>query len=231
MGNFNKVKQSGPNAYSYEGGAVYNKNVVDEWLGMLFSSFMEDAYYETAENQQKQFIKLTEKMYDKYGAVFVAKCAVFARNELGMRSISQLVAAWLNDKSFETKRDFYRAFMHRPDDIAEIFAAVDFLKQKRSHALVRGGADYLSTLKPQTLAKYKLNSRNYNMFDLINITHATSEAINQYKQGILENADTWEVKIAGASSKEERQQEWKRLVEEHKLGYMALIRNLNNRLH
>lgn len=228
MANFNKVKKNHPNAISYEGGAVYNKSVINEWMGMLFSSFMEDAFYETAETQQKRFIELTEKMAEKYGYTFIAKCAVFARNELGMRSISQLLAAWINDSKFDTKRAFYRAFCHRPDDVAEIFAAVDYLNQKRSHALIRGCSDYISTLKPQAIAKYKLNSRNYNMYDLINITHATSDAINQYKQGILEEADTWEVKIAGADSKEQREKEWKRLVEQHKLGYMALIRNLNN---
>ena len=228
MANFNKVKQNNPKDVSYENGAVYKKSSVDAWMNMLFSSFMEDQFYESSQKQQKRFIELTQEMCDQFGPIFVAKAAVFARNELGMRSISQLVAAWLNTQSFETKRAFYRAFMHRPDDVAEIFAAVDFLGQKRSHALVRGSADYLSSLRPQLLAKYKLNSRTYNMYDLINITHANSGAINQYKAGMLENAETWEVKISGASSKEERQQEWKNLVENHKLGYMALIRNLNN---
>ena len=230
MAGFNKGKQHGPNAVSHEGGAVYEKSPVNEWMNMLFSSFMEDKFYESALDQQERFIELTNKMADAYGYEFVAKAAVFARNELGMRSISQLVAAWLNNKTFDNKRQFYRAFMHRPDDVAEIFAAVDFLwgKKSRSHALVRGAADYLSTLKPQTLAKYKLNSRDYNMYDLINITHAYSKAIDDYKNDRLDKADTWEVKIAGAENVEQKNQEWHRLVEEHKLGYMALIRNLNN---
>lgn len=230
MAGFNKVKEHRPNAVSYEGGAVYEKSPVNEWLNMLFSSFMEDKFYESALDQQQRFIELTSKMADAYGYEFVAKAAVFARNELGMRSISQLVAAWLNNKTFDNKRQFYRAFMHRPDDVAEIFAATDFLwgKKSRSHALVRGAADYLSTLRPQTLAKYKLNSRNYNMYDLINITHAYSKAIDDYKNDHLEKADTWEVNIAGAANVEQKNQEWHRLVEEHKLGYMALIRNLNN---
>jgi hypothetical protein len=230
MAGFNKVKVHRPNAVSYEGGAVYEKSPVNEWLNMLFSSFMEDKFYESALDQQQRFVELTSKMADAYGYEFVAKAAVFARNELGMRSISQLVAAWLNNKTFDNKRQFYRAFMHRPDDVAEIFAATDFLwgKKSRSHALVRGAADYLSALKPQTLAKYKLNSRDYNMYDLINITHAHSKAIDLYKAGELAAADTWEVNISAKSDKSERDQEWKRMVEEHKLGYMALIRNLNN---
>jgi hypothetical protein len=230
MAGFNKVKQHSPNAISHEGGAVYEKSPVNAWMNMLFSSFMEDKFYESGLDQQKRFIELTNKMAEAYGYEFVAKAAVFARNELGMRSISQLVAAWLNNKTFDNKRQFYRAFMHRPDDVAEIFAAVDFLwgKKSRSHALVRGAADYLRTIKPQTLAKYKLNSRDYNMYDRINITHAYSKAINDYKNDRLVKADTWEVKIAGAENVEQKNQEWHRLIEEHKLGYMALIRNLNN---
>ena len=229
MAGFNKVVRPIATT-SHEGGVVYEKSPINEWMNMLFSSFMEDKFYESAVDQQQRFIELTGKMADAYGYEFVAKAAVFARNELGMRSISQLVAAWLNNKTLDRKRQFYRAFMHRPDDVAEIFAATDYLwgKKSRSHALVRGAADYLSTLKPQTLAKYKLNSRDYNMYDLINITHAHSKAIDDYKRDCLEKADTWEVKISGAENVEKKNQEWKRLVVEHKLGYMALIRNLNN---
>ena len=228
MAGFNKVKMRGPQAKSYEGGSVYEKSPVDAWVNMLFSSFMEDKFYESAKDQQKRFEELTQAMADTYGYEFVAKAAVFARNELGMRSISQFVASWLNDKSFENKRAFYRNFMHRPDDVAEIFAAVDQLNGKRSHALVRGAADYISSLNEYSLAKYKLNSRTYNMYDIINITHAHSHAIDLYKAGELAAADTWEVNISAKSDKTERDMEWKRMVEDHKLGYMALIRNLNN---
>lgn len=228
MAGFNKVKVRGPQALSHEGGEVYEKSPVDEWMNMLFSSFMEDKFYESAKDQQQRFEELTQKMADAYGYEFVAKAAVFARNELGMRSISQFVASWLNNASFENKRAFYRNFMHRPDDVAEIFAAVDQLNSKRSHALIRGAADYISSLNEHILAKYKLNSRTYNMYDIINITHAHSHAIDLYKAGKLAAADTWEVNISAKSDKTERDMEWKRLVEEHKLGYMALIRNLNN---
>ena len=152
MAGFNKVKARGPQLKSYEGGAVYAKTPVDEWMNMLFSSFMEDQFYESAKDQQEKFKNLTQKMADTYGYEFVAKAAVFARNKLGMRSISQFVASWLNDYKFENKRAFYRNFMHRPDDVAEIFAAVDQLGSKRSHALVRGASDYISSLNEYTIS-------------------------------------------------------------------------------
>ena len=230
MANFNKVKTS-THIPSYEGGDVFEKTPINEWLNFICSSYLEDTFYESNKIQEKRFLELTDKMAAEYGYEFIAKAAFFARNELGMRSVSQLIAAWLNDKKFDQKRAFYANYMHRPDDVAEIFAAIDHLKGKRSHALVRGAADYLKTLSESTLAKYKLSARMYNMYDLINLTHATSLAINAYKKNILTAADTWENKIATAKNDEDRQVEWKRLVEEHKLGYMALIRNLNNILN
>lgn len=228
MANFNKRVSKAPNATSYEGGAMYSKDPVEDWMNFLFSSYLEDRYYESASKQTERFLGLLDQVYDKCGAEFVAKTAVFARNELGMRSVAQLTAAWLNAHKFDRKRNFYRNFCHRPDDVAEIFAAIDFLEGKRSHALVRGCGDYLSKLTEYQLGKYKMNSHGYNMYDCINITHAHSSAIDDYKAGNLSAPDTWEVAISAADSKEARDEEWKRLVEENKLGYMALLRNLRN---
>lgn len=227
MAGFNKVKASSKTT-SYEGGKVYKQAPITAWLNMLFSSYMEDGFYESAETQRNRFLDLTEKVADTYGYEFVANCAFFARNEIGLRSISQLIAGWLNDKSFEGKRAFYRNFLHRPDDMGEVFSAVDFLGGKRSHALVNGTRDYLSNLNEYQLAKYKMLSRKYNLYDIINITHANSVGIDKLKKNELASADTWEVAISTATSNEDRSQEWIRLVKEEKLGYMALLRNLNN---
>lgn len=226
---FNQTRvKSIPTAISYEGGKVYEKNPLEEWMNMLFSDFMEDGFYESQPTRQKRFQELTENIIKTYGAEFAAKAAFFARNELGMRSISQFVAAMLNAEQFDRKRAFFKAYPHRADDVAEVFAAIDALNGKRSHACVRGFGDYLSGLNEYTLGKYKLNSRTYNMFDCINITHATSDAINKYKAGWLETPDTWEVNISTAKDKAERDYHWRRMVEEGRLGYMALLRNLRN---
>ena len=226
---FNETKEKvAPSAISYEGGEVYEKSPLDEWINMLFSDFMEAGFYETQKSRQERFNELTDIVIQQYGANFVAKAAIFARNELGMRSISQFVAAKLNAENFNRKRAFFRTYPHRADDVAEVFAAIDKLQGKRSHACVRGFGDYLSGLNEYTLGKYKMNNRTYNMYDCINITHATSAAINNYKAGWLETPDTWEVAISTATDEESRNKEWKRLVEENKLGYIALLRNLRN---
>lgn len=227
MAKFNLVKENQV-VNSFEGGEVYVKSPIEEWINFLFSSYVEDRFYEDANEQLHRFLSLTEAIADKYGYEFVARCAFFARNELGMRSISQLVAAWLNDKKFDRKRKFFAAFPHRPDDVAEVFAALDIVGQKYSHALNRGFADYLSCLSEYSLGKYQMKNHTWNMHDIINRTHAYSSAIDAFQKGDISIPDTWETSISAATTLDQKKAEWRRLVEEKKLGYLALIRNLRN---
>ena len=227
MGKFNnniEVKKT----QSYEGAELYAKNPVEDWINFLFSSTLENQCYESAGKQMNRYIELTQEVAKTCGWEFVAKASFFARNELGMRSISELTAAILNGEQFDNKRAYFRNYFHRPDGVAEVFSAVDMLGGKRSHALIRGASDYLSSLGEYQIGKYKMNGKKYNMYDLINITHAHSAAIDEYKAGALETPDTWETAISASNSEEEKAENWVRLVEEHKLGYLALIRNLRN---
>lgn len=228
MANFNKTKQKEEHL-TYEGGKGYKRDDLKSWLNFLMGSYLEPQFYEDRDTQLERFVELTNKIGKEYGSEFVAKCAAFSRDDLGLRSVSQFVAAMVNSQSFENKRAFFRNFCVRPDDVAEIFAAIDALGEKRSHALVRGCGDYLSSLGEYQIGKYKLNGKDYNMYDLINITHAHSAAIDKYKAGTLESPDTWEVAISDSNLTErERDWEWLRLVRDEKLGYMALLRNLRN---
>lgn len=227
MAKFNKTVKTEKVA-SYEGGEVFEKNPIEDWINFLFSSYLENQFYESADEQMNRYIELTQEVGKKLGWEFVAKASFFSRNILGMRSVSELTAAILNHYQFDNKRAYFRNFLKRPDDASEVFAAIDMLGDKRSHALVRGAGDYLSSLKDYQLGKYKLKGKEYNMYDLINITHAHSATIDKYKAGTLETPDTWETAISGSKSDEEKSQNWQRLVEENKLGYLALIRNLRN---
>lgn len=213
---------------THEGGAAYAKSVEMEWTNMLFSSFLSGGFYESENDQLSRFDALTDEMVKKYGAVFAAKAAVFARNELGMRSVSQYLAAKVNALSFDGKRAFYSKFFRRPDDVAEVFAAIDSLGDKRSHGLVRGASDYIRGLNDYSIMKYQMKDKKYNMFDLVNITHAHSAVIDMYKANSLSTPNTWETRISAAKSDEEKAYVWVDLVTSGSLGYLALIRNLRN---
>lgn len=227
MSKFN-AKSTPAMAESYEGAELYEKSFEEEWVNFIFSSLMQDGFYESADEQMERYTDLTKRMIEKYGPVFAAKAACFSRNELGLRSISEYTAAILNDYKFDTKREFYKSYFRRPDGVAEVFAAIQSLGSKRSHALVRGAGDYLSSLGEYQISKYKMSGKEFNLFDLINITHAHSAAIDAYKNDTLGAADTWENRISNAGSKEKRDENWRDMVESRKLGYLALIRNLNN---
>ena len=227
MSKFNTAA-SAPTTKTYEGAKAYEKELEQDWMNILFSSFLENGYYEDAQTMGNRFLELTDKMAAKYGYRFIAKAAQFSRNELGMRSISQLAMSYLNSKSYEGKRQDFTNYFHRPDDVSEIFAAIESAGEKRSHALVRGAADYLSTCDEYQLAKYSMCGKKFNMFDLINITHAHSAAIDAYKAGRITSPDTWEHNIMVAPDQESREEAWRQLVENNKMGYLALLRNLRN---
>lgn len=213
---------------TYEGGRAQEKTLEQEWTNMIFSSFLQDGFYENQEDYTKRMINLNDKIIAKYGPQFASKAMDYVRNQLGMRTTSALLAAQLNGKSFEDKRTAFSHYFHRPDDVSEVFAAIDSIGGKRSHALIRGAADYLSGLSEYSLGKYKMRGHQYNMYDLINLTHAHSDAIQKYKDGRLDAPETWEVKISTAADDDERAKNWRELVIEGKLGYLALIRNIRN---
>lgn len=225
MSKFNKKNE---NLTTYEGAPATRKKLEDDWVNSLCSSFLCGKFYEDEQDQINRYADLTNQMISQRGPEFVAEAADFSRNYLGMRSVSALTAALLNNSQWNGKRDFYRSFFHRPDDVAEVFAAVEKYYMKRSHGLIKGAGDYLSSLSEYSLGKYKLSSKEYNMYDLINLTHAHSCAIDQYKNGTLPIPETWETLVSAAKSDEEKADCWAYLAENGKLGLMALIRNLRN---
>lgn len=216
------------NIITYEGAEAEAKSLESEWVNALCSSFLEGCFYERKDERIWRYASLTRRMVLARGEEFVSRAAIFARNVLGMRSVSALTAAVLNESSWRGKRQFYRDFFRRPDDVAEVFGALDKLGHERSHALVRGAGDYLSSLSEYSLGKYKLSGREYNMYDLINITHAHSAAIGKYKNDALPVPETWETSISAAADEADKAARWCALVEKRQLGYMALLRNLRN---
>ena len=215
---------------TYEGGKAQEKTLEQEWTNMIFSSFLQDGFYESGEQYTDRMVDLNNRILAKYGPQFMSKAMNYVRNTLGMRTTSALLAAQLNSENFENKRSAFSNYFHRPDDVSEVFAAIDSIGGRRSHALIRGAADYLSGLSDYSIGKYKMNGHKYNMYDLINLTHAHSSAIQKYKDENLETPETWEVKISTAADEDEKAKNWRDLVIHNKLGYLALIRNIRNYL-
>lgn len=213
---------------SYEGGTVYNKKFEDEWQNILFSWFVQPSFYRTEDETFNRFVFLTKSIIESKGAQTVTNMAVYSRNILGMRSVSCVVAALLNNVQFDTKRQFYRNFFHRPDDVAEVFSLLEKFEEKPSHALVRGACGYLNSLDDYQVSKYRMEGKNYSMMDLVNLTHAKSDSISKLKKNTLPLAKTWENEVFKAKDNADKQEHWLDLLSSNKLGVMAIVRNLRN---
>ena len=234
MGQFNVKDGKSRKIATMEGGVGYVKTVENQWSNMLASALLQKGnhgFYASDTEFMDVYKSLTSQIIDKHGADVAAKAAAFSRNVLGMRTVSEMAAAMLNNCEFSEeggKRRFYAKYFVRPDGVGEVLSAVQAMGMKPSHGLLKGIADYLSTLSEYQVMKYQMNGKAWSLHDIINVSHAYSPVLDAFQKGELHAADTWENAIANAGSAEEREGEWKRLVEERKLGYMALLRNLNN---
>ena len=55
MAKFNKTVKTEKVA-SYEGGEVFEKNPIEDWINFLFSSYLENQFYESADEQMNRYI-------------------------------------------------------------------------------------------------------------------------------------------------------------------------------
>ena len=202
------------------GGVGYSLGAKDELVAILMTSLVEDNYYTSAESQAARLMTAMRQV----DPLFAAKAAIYARDVFGMRSITHVAAVALAGASFPQKRAFYRNIVVRPDDALNILAGYG-LDNPLPNAMKRGLADALSKFKAGTLAKYKANDHDVNMYDAINMVHAKSAAVNAFMSGEVRVADTWEVAL---STSIDKAASWRGLILENKLGVMALLRNLRN---
>jgi 60 kDa SS-A/Ro ribonucleoprotein len=239
MSKFNTpVRPAEPDKVNRAGGVAFKETPKVALVNLLLTSFMKDKFYESATEETARLNELLRAVDPR----FAAKAAIYARERFGMRSITHYTAAVLakNVKGERWTRAFYRGVIRRPDDILEILAAYKAINGGTLHpipnSLKRGLADKQTTLGFQALAKYAASGKEIKQVDVANLIHPKfSPPLTALVKGKLKSADTWESKIsdAGREGTEEevavkKAEEWARLINEKKLGYLALIRNIRN---
>jgi len=214
------------------GGEAYQEDPKLEFASILLTSFVQDQFYRAA----KDTLARLSALMGVVPALFAAKAAIFARDEFGMRSISHVVAGELthSTKGEPWMRRFIKRVIVRPDDITEIVSYVLAKYGKPlPNALKRGIADRLELFSEYQLAKYRSEGKAVSMVDVVNLTHPRSTvALSKLMRGELKSTETWEAKLSEAGKAEDKgeakKQAWAELLRENKLGYMALLRNINN---
>ena len=235
MSKFNSKAVPKNRTINLAGGSAYSIDAEHELTSIVLTSFCDNQYYRSNDNTIKRIKELMPQCKAKY----IAKLALYARNEIGMRSITHVIASLLAPRLSSKKwaKDFYQRIVARPDDMYEIIAYHKSNDNKLSAAMKKGFAIKLSELNEYSLSKYKMENKDWKMVDIVNLLHPKSTpALDKLMHGTLQPPNTWEVEysrigqmeIGDGEKRKLRIAFWIENLNNNKIGYMALLRNLRN---
>ena len=225
------------NTVNLAGGEAFTESAKLELAALMLTSTLQGQYYRAADVAAARLKQLIAQIGDKK---FVAKAAVYARTEAGMRSVTHLAAGELAHavKGQPWTAMFYDKVVRRPDDALEILAYYLAVYGKPiPNALKKGLGAALSRFDEYQIAKYRKSGAEISLVDAVNLVHPKhTEALKKLVDGTLAPAETWETKLtqAGAAAESEdelaelKKETWEKLIKSRKLGYFALLRNLRN---
>lgn len=230
MSKFNETKKT--DVRNLAGGKAYKESNEMQLASLLLTSFGYDKHYQTEKevfNQLEHLIAVCDKE-------FVAKAIIYARKQFGMRTIthmaSSIFAKYVGGTDWGSR--FFDKVVNRVDDMTEIVACHLSRKQKLTNAMKKGFASALGRFDDYQLAKYKGEGKSVKLVDLVNLVHPKESernngAISRLIKGELKSFDTWESELSAVGDDiEAKKAVWNRLLDENKLGYFALLRNLRN---
>jgi len=248
MAKFNSTKVSAVEAtktVNLAGGEAYAQSAKLEFVSHLLTSFVGNQFYRTESEGIKTLKALISNIDDNK---FLAKAAIFARNEYGMRSVTHIVAAELAKKvkGESWTKDFFNKVVFRPDDMTEILAYyMSKYGKPVPNSLKKGLAKAFEKFDAYQIGKYRKENGDIALVDVVNIVHPkASPIITSLVKGELKSTETWEAKLSkagqDAAAKSEagesleevladtKKEAWTEMITSRKIGYFALLKNLRN---
>lgn len=219
---------------NFAGGEAFQQSAKMEFASILLTSFVKDQYYREAGDT----LARVKELLDTVDSTFAAKAAIYARDEFGMRSISHVVAGELAHrvKGATWTKNFFDRIVVRPDDMTEILAYF-YSNYGRSepNSLKKGFAQAFDRLDEYKLAKYRGDGKAVSLVDVVNVVHPkptakNRKALRDLVNGTLRVRDTWESRMstAGQDASVDKAEVWASLMDEGRMPYFALLRNLRN---
>lgn len=225
-----------PERRTFEGASA--ASISDEMAlrrSILSCMLWEKEFYESGEDIAERIASLAGKVAPEK----VAALALEARNVSHLRHAPlMLLSALSRHAGGKIVEDAVAETIQRADELAELLAIharvngvpPSEVKKKMPAAMKRGLARAFTKFDAYALAKYNRRGA-IKLRDVLFLCHAkpvNDEQAQLWKKliaGTLESPDTWEVALSGGGDKREA---FERLIEEGKLGYLALLRNLRN---
>jgi len=198
---------------------------------VLSCMLWEDQFYEDGVDIAKRISQLVPLC----GPSFVAGLAIKARKEWGLRHVPLLLTVEM------LKHPLHKAYVseaitsgaiHRADDMSELLALYwKDGKKPLAKQLKKGLATVFTRFNSYALAKYKGFDKAVSLRDVLFMVHPKPKNAEQAKtfkelaDKTIASPDTWEVALSGGANKKET---FTRLIQESKLGGLALLRNIRN---
>jgi 60 kDa SS-A/Ro ribonucleoprotein len=224
---------------THEGGtAVQVKPTEDLLRACATTMLFEDTFYEKGSGIASRIAALVKVNTPER----VAEVARLCRNDLKLRHVPLWLAVQmaLAFRGNSLVRQTVAEVVQRPDELCEIVAlywkATGDERKTPGHAklpaqLKKGLAAAFNKFGEYQLAKWNRTDRAVKLKDVLFLVHAKpldEEKDKLWKRliaGTLATPDTWEVALSAGADKKET---WTRLLEERKLGGMAMLMNLRN---
>lgn len=214
------------------GSVAYKMNDKERLVcAALTSMFCEPKFYGSTDND---IVTLATNLCQKGEGEFVAKLAVYARTVFNMRSVSHVLTAIVAHETTGSGiiRTLVPAVCVRADDMLEITVAYEKMYGKPfPNGMKRGLAEAMMKFNEYQYAKYNGGNKEFKFTDLLRICHpkaltsTKAELFGKILSDTLETPYTWEVELSRSGNTKEV---WESLIESHRLGYMAMLRNLRN---
>lgn len=238
MAKYNRTQKDTPKGdetINYEGAPAFKLGDKLELFTLVATSMMSNKYYASENEETNRLISLIKKNNPEY----VAKLAVYARNDLYLRSVSTALVGELfklrDQLTVEQRRLLRKAtsgICQRVDDMTELAAYMGNLKNL-PRQLLNGLEDVFreGRFDEYQFAKYDRKDKGVRPRDLMRLVHPRpvdkkqEDLFKKLKDESLDTPYTWETQL---SERGNTKAVWEELIDSGRLGIMALVRNLRN---
>jgi len=220
---------------NHEGTTAWRSEAKQELYALVVTSLMEDKFYESSEEQLKRMQKLIRKTEPE----FVKRLAVYAREEMHLRSVPLLLVMELARNGHpEGLAEVLERVITRADGITEALACYQMVNKRKgakklkrlSNQVRKGVGSAFNSFDEYQFARYNRKGE-ITLKDALFLTHPKAkdkkqqELFDRIVSGNLSVPYTWEVQVSYRGNNAET---WEELIDSGRVGYMALLRNLRN---
>lgn len=245
---FNVTTKTLSKTTNYEGAAAFILAPEMELYTLVVTAGLSGQFYEAADDKLARLRTLIAKN----DPLFVARLAVYAREEMHLRSIPLVLTVELArlESGNSLIATLANRVIQRADEITELMAYYVLANErtgikklnKLSKQLQKGLAMAFNKFSAYQFAKYNRDAA-IRLRDVLFVVHpkakdaAQQELFNEIANNQLEAPYTWEVELSVLGkvkffSEAEKTAafcaKWEELIYSNKLGYMATLRNLRN---